>query len=129
MRIEPSFPRRVVLVLLGAAALSAYPLIRIGSGDVLLAVCVGAALSTLNVLAGFLTIEYSFGKSYTTFLKAVLGGMGVRILVMLGLMLFLIKVVRLETVAFTLSLLGFYVVYLVLEILHLQAKMAAKNQE
>jgi hypothetical protein len=53
----------------------------------------------------------------------------VRILVMLGLMLFLIKVVRLETVAFTLSLLGFYVVYLVLEILHLQAKMAAKNQE
>jgi hypothetical protein len=117
-----------MLVLLVAVALSAYPLIRIGSGGVVLAVCVGALLSTVNVLAGFLTIEYSFEKSYTVFLKAVLGGMGIRMVVMLGLMLLLILVARLEAVPFTISLLGFYVVYLVLEILYLQKKVAVKNR-
>ena len=117
-----------MLVLLVAAALAAYPLIRSGSGGVVLAVCVGALLSTVNVLAGFLTIEYSFEKSYTVFLKTVLGGMGMRMVVMLGLMLLLILVVRLETVPFTISLLGFYFVYLVLEILYLQKKVAVKNR-
>jgi hypothetical protein len=117
-----------MLVLLVAAVLAAYPLIRIGSGGVVLAVCVGALLSTVNVLAGFLTIEYSFEKSYTVFLKAVLGGMGMRMAVMLGFMLLLILVVRLETVPFIISLLGFYVVYLVLEILYLQKKVAVKNR-
>jgi hypothetical protein len=128
VRIDPAFPRRVMLVLLVAAVLAAYPLIRIGSGGVVLAVCVGALLSTVNVLAGFLTIEYSFEKSYTVFLKAVLGGMGMRMAVMLGFMLLLILVVRLETVPFIISLLGFYVVYLVLEILYLQKKVAVKNR-
>jgi hypothetical protein len=48
--------------------------------------------------------------------------------VMLGFMLLLILVVRLETVPFIISLLGFYVVYLVLEILYLQKKVAVKNR-
>jgi hypothetical protein len=128
MRIDPAFPRRVLLVLLVGAALGLYPLIRIGSGDVLLAVSVGAALSTLNVMAGFLTIEYSFGKSWTTFLKAAVGGMGVRMLVMLGVMVLMLKVVGLDPAAFLISLLGFYAVFLVLEVLYLQSKVSAKNQ-
>jgi hypothetical protein len=115
-------------VLLVGALLAVYPLIRIGSEGVVLAVCVGALLSTVNVLAGFLTIEYSFDKSYTVFLKAVLGGMGVRMVVMLGLMLLMILVARLEAVPFTISLLGFYVVYLVLEILYLQKKVTVKDR-
>ena len=95
----------------------------------LVAAAAGAALSTLNVLAGFLAIEYAFEKSYTTFLKAVLGGMGVRMVVMLGALLALIVFVRLHAVALTLSLLGFYLVYLILEILFIQRKMLTNDPQ
>lgn len=129
MTIDWVFPRRVAAVVLIAAAAAAYPLIRLQSPDVVLAVAVGCALSTLNALAGFVTIEIAFGKSYTAFLKAVLGGMGVRMVLALGGLTILIAVYHLHTVALTVSLLGFYVIYLALEILYLQKKVVAKNQE
>ncbi len=126
--IDWRFPRRVAAVVLTAAAVSAYPLMRLGNREILLAAAAGCALSTVNALAGFVTIEIAFGKSYTAFLKAVLGGMGVRMLLALGVMTVLITVYHLHTVALTVSLLGFYVIYLVLEILYLQKKVMVKNQ-
>jgi hypothetical protein len=119
----------VAIVLLGAAAVAAYPLVRFGGSDIACAAGAGALLSTLNVLAGFLTIEIAFGKSYTAFLKAVLGGMGVRMVLMLGALMLCITVLALHTVALTVSLLGFYVVYLVLEVLYLQKKVLARNRQ
>ena len=129
MSIDWAFPRRIALVVVTAGAVAAYPLARLGSVDILVAAAAGCALSTLNALAGFVTIEIAFGKSYTAFLKAVLGGMGVRMLLALGVLTLLITVYHLHTVALTVSLLGFYVIYLVLEILYLQKKVVAKNQE
>jgi hypothetical protein len=128
MTIDPVFPRRVLLVLAGVALCAAYPLARSGDTEVIVAVVAGGALSTLNVAAGFLLIEYSFGKSYTVFLKAVLGGMGIRLAVMLAAMLLLIRIGAVATVPFVVSLLGFYAIYLVLEILYLQKKVDRKNQ-
>jgi len=126
MRIDRRFPGQVGLVLVVCAAVSAYPLWLYGTADVAVAVGVGAALSTVNVLIGFLTIEYAFERSYTTFLKAVLGGMGVRMLVMLGATALLITVGRLHALALTVSLLAFYLVYMILEILFIQRKVAGK---
>lgn len=129
MIIDWGFPRRVATVVCIAAAVLAYPLLRLQNADILLATAAGCALSTLNALAGFVTIEIAFGKSYTAFLKAVLGGMGLRMLLMLGVLTLLITVYHLHTVALTVSLLGFYVIYLVLEILYLQKKVVVKNRE
>jgi hypothetical protein len=123
------FPRRVALVVALAAAVLAYPLVRFGGPGVALAVLAGGMLSTLNALLGYVAIEYAFGKSYTTFLKVVIGGMGVRMLAMLGLMLVLILAFRLPSLPLTLSMLGFYLVYLVLEILFIQTKVMVKSQE
>lgn len=111
-----------------AAALLAYPLARYASTDVMLAVAAGGILSTLNAVLGFFAIEYGFDKSYTTFLKAVVGGMGIRLLLMLGAMLVLILVARMDTAALTVSMLGFYLVYLVLEILWIQNRVMVKNR-
>lgn len=105
-----------------------YPLVRYSSVEILIAVGAGALLSTINVLLGFLAIEYSFDKSYTTFLKTVLGGMGVRMVLMLVVLMVLVKVVGLHIVALTVSFLGFYVVFLVLEVLFIQKKAVIKNQ-
>ena len=128
MTIDKRFPLQVLCALIVVALAGVYPMVRYGSSEILIAASVGALLSTVNVLAGFLAIEYSFTRSYTTFLKTVLGGMGVRMALTLGALLVLIKVVGLHTVALTVSLLGFYLIFLILEVLFIQKKVAIKNQ-
>ena len=48
--------------------------------------------------------------------------------VMLGALLVLIMVVQLHALALMISLLGFYVVYLILEVLFLQRRVLEKGQ-
>ena len=129
MKVDRRFPLQILATLAVFGILSAYPLARFGSGEIILAAVIGALLSTLNVVLGFLTIEYAFEKSYTTFLKAVLGGMGIRMLLILGLLVGLILLAHVDAIALVVSLLAFYMVYLILEILYLQRKMLAKNQK
>jgi hypothetical protein len=129
MTIDWTFPRRLAAVVVAAAALAAFPLAHFGSAEVLASVLLGAALSAANALAGYLMIEYTFKKPYSTFLKAVLGGMGLRLLGLLGAMTVAVVVLHLPLVPFTASLFGFYTISLILEILHLQRKVAARNQE
>jgi hypothetical protein len=128
VKIDKRFPLQVLGSLIGVACAGAYPMVRYGSPEILIAASTGALLSTINVFVGFLAIEYSFNRSYTTFLKTVLGGMGVRMALMLVALLVLIKAVGLHAVALTVSLLGFYVVFLVLEVLFIQKKVITKNQ-
>jgi len=128
MRIDRRFPLQVTAALLVLALVAAYPLLRYGNEAVIFAVLAGAALSTVNVLAGFLTIEFAFDRSYTTFLKAVLGGMGIRMALMLGALLVCILGFRLHTLAVTIGMMVPYSVFLVLEILYLQKKVQVKHQ-
>lgn len=128
MKIDARFPRQVALTLFVTFALAAYPLSRYGSREIISAVVAGALLSTVNVLLGFFAIEYAFDKSYTVFLKAVLGGMGLRMMLLLGALIVLILVFHMHTLALTISLLSLYLIYLVLEILFIQKKMSLRNQ-
>lgn len=129
MTIERRFPSQVAVTLVTVSALAAYPLLRYGSADVIAAVAAGAFLSTLHVLLGFLTIEYAFDKSYTVFLKAVLGGMGLRLILLVGALLVLILVAGMHAVALTVSVMVLYLIYLILEIFFLQRKVLAKGQQ
>lgn len=128
MNIDRRFPIQVAVTFAAGLVVAAVLLATTGSQEIVIAVIAGSVLSTLNALAGFLAIEYSLQKSHATFMKAVLGGMGVRMLVMLGVLVFLIKVVELHTVALVASVLGFYVIYLVLELLYIQRKVSHNNQ-
>ena len=129
MKRDLRFPGAVAVVLVVAAGASAYPLQRYASPEVIVAVVAGALLSTVNVLLGFLAIERSFERSYTTFLKYVIGGMGLRLLLMLGGMILLILAARVQAVALVVSMLVFYVVYLVMEIAYIHKKMSVKHRE
>jgi hypothetical protein len=128
MKVDTRFPRQVGLTLLGVAVLAAYPLSRYGSPEVINGVAAGGLLSTINVLLGFLAIEYAFDKPYTVFLKVVLGGMGLRMVLLLGVLIVLILVFHMHTVALTVSLLTLYLIYLILEILFIQKKVLLRNQ-
>lgn len=127
--IDRRFPRRVAAVVLVAAAVLSYPLARFAPPAVTVAVVAGAVISTVNALTGFLMIEYAFARSYSMFLKVVIGGMGLRMLFMLGILLVLILGARVHAVGLTVSTLAFYLVYLVLEILFIQTKVVVKGQE
>jgi hypothetical protein len=127
-RRDRLFPRAVFAVFIGIAVISSYPLYRYASAEVIRASIVGALLSLANVLAGYAAIEYSIDKSYTTFLKLVLGGMGARLFVMLGALLILIEVFDFPAAALVVSLLGFYTIFLVLEIFFIQRKLTSRNQ-
>ena len=129
MKFDNRFPKHVLATLVASAGLSAYPLWKFGSAEIIKGVAMGALLSTINVLAGYATIEYSFTKSYNTFLKAVLGGMGVRMAFVLVVLLLFIKVFEFHTAALVSSLLGFYVIFLVLEVVFIQRKLTQRNQE
>jgi hypothetical protein len=124
---EGHFPRRVAVTLALVAGGAAYPLLLWGTPEIYWGVGVGALLSTANVLIGYWTIERTFHRSHTTFMKAVIGGMGLRMAGMIGAMLLCLAVLKLHTIAFTTSLLGLYVIFLVLEILYLQNKVNTQH--
>ena len=128
MKIDWSFPRQIFLTLLILGCVGAYPVLMYGSADITRSALAGALLATLNVLVGYAAIEYSFGKSTTTFFKYVLGGMGIRMLVIALVLVLLIKVFRFHAAALVSTMGIFYVVYLTLEILFIQKKIGIKHQ-
>lgn len=128
MKIDWSFPKQVVFVLLIVGGCASYPLIFYGSQEVITAVVVGALLSTVNVLLGYTAIEYSFEKSITTFLKFVLGGMGIRLALILAAIVILIKTADIHVGGLVVSLGIFYIIYLTLEILFIQKKVDKRQQ-
>jgi hypothetical protein len=123
-----TFLRWSVWTLLVVTVLVAYPLARYASAEILIAVLFGAALGIMNGLAGYLALEYAFDKSYSTFIKFVLGGMGLRLMFLLGVMVVLILLVRIHAVALTVSTITMYTVFLVLEIIYLQHKVVVSKQ-
>ncbi|MGA9408448.1 MAG: hypothetical protein WBW71_15035 [Bacteroidota bacterium] len=127
-KFEVSFPRQIAVVFFLSALLSAYPLVAFASAEVIRACVAGVIISLANVLAGYAAIEYSIDKSYTLFLKVVLGGMGVRMLLMLGALLILIKVFHVQAVPLVVSLMGYYILFLILEVVFMQKKMSKKAE-
>lgn len=128
MKIDPTFPKWLAWTTLTAGVIAAYPLVRFASTEILVAAFVGAGISICNAVAGFLAVEYAYDRSYTTFLKVVLGGMGIRLACMLGIMLMLILLFHMHAVALTFAILALYLPFLVLEILYLQRKVIVSKQ-
>ena len=108
--------------------LAAYPLMKYASIEFITAAIVGSVLTTANVLLGYAAIQYSFDKSMMTFLKYVLGGMGLRLIVMAGLLVLLIKVFYVHVVGLIASMGVFYVIFLTLEVLFIQRKVGLKQR-
>jgi hypothetical protein len=115
--------KQVITALLGSFLIASYPLALYANQEVIAAVVAGALLGTLNVIIGYTAIEYAFTKSMTTFTAVVIGGMGLRLMLLLGVMVLFILVFNVHTVALTVSLIYFYAVYLILEILYIQKKV------
>lgn len=127
MKIDWAFLRLVLVCLLVIGAVTVFPLSMILTGEMMRSVMAGLVLSTINLLLGYFAIEYSFERTNTTFLKIVLGGMALRMLLLLSLVVMLIRVFGFHILSLMISLLVFYVLNLVLEIYFLQKKVSLKK--
>lgn len=127
MKIDKSFFKKICWILLISSILASYPLAVYSNSEIIIAAAIGALLSTANIIAGYLSIEYAFNKSMTRFLKTILGGIGIRMFVLLIAMFFVIQVIKLHVLAFTISLFIYYVIFLVLEIFYIDQKVRAKT--
>jgi len=75
----------------------------------------GAALAVLNTLAAYRLVRWSDGKPTVAFFRAVLGGMLVRMALLLVAVVLLLRLAGLATTPFVVSLLGHFAAFLVLE--------------
>jgi len=128
MKLDWSFPKHLLVALLAITGVGGYPLLRYGSPEVISAALLGGLIATLNVLAGYAAVEYSFGKSATTFVKYVLGGMGIRMGLSALALVLLITVAGVHAGALVSAMGVFYIVFLGLEILYIQKKVSIKQQ-
>lgn len=88
------------------------------------AALLGAALAGLNTLCGYGLVLWSAGRSTRAFMRAILGGMVGRIGVLLAAVVGAVLALGLPKVPLALSLLGYFVVFLVLELAVLQRRAA-----
>jgi len=127
MKIDWSFLWLVSFCYAGAALLTYYPISEFATSEVIHGIIAGGVMSLINLLLGYVAIEISYERSHTTFLKYVLGGMVVRLMLMWGVLLVLIRLYHFHSASLMLSLLFFYVMNLVLEIFYLQKRVASKK--
>lgn len=84
-------------------------------------------LNLLNTFIAFFLFEKSKGKPNNLFLLSVLGGMGIRLVVILLAVIILIKFLNVDRYGFILVFFIFYFLLLSVEIMHFYSSMKAKN--
>ncbi|HCA78897.1 MAG TPA: hypothetical protein DEP53_04105 [Bacteroidetes bacterium] len=127
MKIDWVFLRLVLYCALGAIGLVIIPLALLSEPAVVRSVVASGAASLFHLLVGYALIEFGFDKSNTTFLKIILGGTLVRMIVLVGVVFVLIRVYQFHTMSLMLSFLAYYVLNLILEIYLLQKKVALRR--
>ena len=101
----------------GGAVVVSVGLLRLSlSEDSWRAAAAAAVLAALNAWAAFALVTWSAGRSNTAFFRAILGGTLARMALLLGAALAAILWLGLSRLAFLLSLLGYFVAFLVLEV-------------
>lgn len=82
-----------------------------------LAMLLGALLAAANAVAAYALVRWSDGRSTRSFVRAILGGMTVRLLAMLLAVFVAVKLVAVPVLPFILSLLLHFAAFLAFELL------------
>jgi len=127
VKIDWAFLKLVLLCYVGAVVLVVVPLFMFTDKDVAQSVCASSVLSFAHLLAGYIIIEFGFDKPNTLFLKVILGGTALRLLLLVATVFILIRAFQFHTLSLMLSMLFYYVMNLVLEVHILQKKVALKG--
>jgi hypothetical protein len=127
VKIDWAFLRLVLYCTLGVAGLVVLPMALLADHEVVRSVVASGAASLIHLLVGYTLIEVGFDKPNTTFLKIILGGTLLRMIVLVGIVFVLIRFYQFHAMSLMISFLMYYVLNLVLEIYILQKKVALKR--
>ncbi len=120
------FCKSVFLLATVMALLLAYPLYAWASAEVARAIIAAGIIAFANIIIGCITLDYSIDKSNSVFMIAVFGGMGVRMgLILVAMALLLIN--GYHGLALSLALMGFYVVFMIAEIMYATRDLSKRN--
>jgi len=89
------------------------------SGMIFKSIFVGALITIINFVIGLLLIKFSVNKPEKIFLLALWGGIILRLILGLSLVLITLIFLEINTYGFIFSILFFYVFYLLIEIFYL----------
>jgi hypothetical protein len=112
----------IVLGVVAATLAAAWPVLAPESRG---AVLTGAGFASVNTVAAYVLAVTAIGRSPNVFVGAVLGGMVVRMGVMLLAFVAAVRVGALPAVPLALSLLGYFVAFLLFELTVLHRRMTA----
>ncbi len=107
--------------------LSALILSQVSSGEIVTSIVASGLLCLFHLVVGFAILESAFDHTPTGFLKRVLGGMGLRLTVMLIVLVLLLGTDEVDDTWLLLSLLIWYSIALVFEIVALQKKVSLRQ--
>jgi hypothetical protein len=92
-----------------------------------LAVGLGLVIATLNTIAAFALATRAEGRPVKAFLRAILGGTAARMTLMLGAVAAAVVWLKVPSVPLALSLLGYFVAFLVFELAILHRRASART--
>jgi len=118
-----------LVVLIAAAGSAAAALWRGGlEGPVARGVYLGAALASFGAIAGMGLLAWSFGRGQTQFFGALVLGILGRLLVFGGVLIYVaLRAPAFDLIASAVSLLGFYLVFQVLEMVFVLKGLAGRR--
>ncbi|MFA6467746.1 MAG: hypothetical protein WCW35_02540 [Bacteroidota bacterium] len=122
-KVDFSLLKQIAVVLLVTGGLGFYPVTQYTAGHIAEGIAAGVVLSVVNALLGYGVIQFSLNRSYTIFMQIVLGGIVVRLFVMVGLLLAAVALFKFHAVSLIGSLFVMYMVFLTLEVLYIHKKI------
>jgi hypothetical protein len=119
----PTFLKIIGITTGIAWGLIAVPLYYLATPVIVWGVLVGCLLSAICFTAGFYAICHSFQRSFRVLMITLFGGMLARLVLIGTIFILLVNLTSLHVTSFLVSLLGFYVVYLVIELHFVHSKL------
>jgi hypothetical protein len=125
-----SFYKFVAYTSLLVIVLASYPVYKYFNTVQINSIICGYFISLLNAFIGFKLNTMAFGRSTKSFMVLVFGGMGIRLLIVMLLLVLLIYFTNLDSLSLTGSVFFFYTLFISIEIYFLHKKqLQAKDHK
>jgi hypothetical protein len=109
-------------------AAMAIPLYYLAEPVIIWGIFAGCTLAMFCFTTGFYAVCRSFQRSFRALMMTIFGGMLVRLVLVGMIFVLLINLTSVHVVSFLVSLLGFYVVYLIIELYFVNSRLHPREE-
>lgn len=117
------FIRNITIASIIVILVGLYPAITYTSKNQLYSIIVGYFISLLNAIIGYYLNEAALKKSTRSFMNIVFGGMGLRLMFMIIVLILISSLTSLDLMNLALSIFFFYILFTIFEIHFLHKRL------